>query len=70
MIAKPCPQILEKNNFKWSKEAEHAFEQLKEEMENLPTLAILNFELPFVIDTDASEYEIGAVLCYKTIGFH
>ncbi|KAF7811918.1 Transposon Ty3-G Gag-Pol polyprotein [Senna tora] len=42
--------------------AEKAFQQLKLCMTRAPVLALPNFNLPFVVDTDASNTGIGAVL--------
>lgn len=46
----------------WSKEADAAFIQIKNMLVTAPVLASPNFELPFVIATDASDLGLGAVL--------
>ncbi|WVZ84118.1 hypothetical protein U9M48_031179, partial [Paspalum notatum var. saurae] len=62
LIAKPLYQVLKLKKFEWSDQAEDAFLQLKQAMMTTPVLTIPNFELPFVIETDACDQGIGAVL--------
>lgn len=46
----------------WTSKAEEAFTKLKHAMTNLPVLALLDFNLPFEVTTDASGVAVGVVL--------
>lgn len=48
--------------FKWTPEADKAFLELKSRLVQTPVLACPNFDLPFQIHTDASNYGVGAML--------
>ena len=51
-----CPSLnsYRKNAFKWGEEAETAFVKLKVAMTTIPVLALPDWSLPFIIETDAS----------------
>ena len=64
-IASPLTALTEKGRtFFWSEECSHAFEVLKKKLVEAPILAYPSSDLadPFVLDTDASDSGIGAVL--------
>jgi RNase H-like domain found in reverse transcriptase len=61
-IAKPLTELLKKNAFTWTQEVSITFQDLKRVMCQAPVLAMLNFEEPFVIEIDASDKGMRAVL--------
>ena len=63
VIAKPLSNLLKKGvPFVWTETTEEAFQLLKTQLISAPVLALPDFNKPFSIETDASEYGIGAVL--------
>ena len=62
-IAEPLYALTRKNTpFVWTSSCQAAFEKLKELLITRPILAFPNFELPFILETDASGVGLGAVL--------
>ena len=62
-IAKPLYQLTEMNKqFCWSPECQQSFECLKKCLVSSPILALPDFNKPLILDTDASDTGIGAVL--------
>ena len=62
-ISVPLTELLKKGQeFKWSAEAQTAFEALKTQLCQAPVLAPPNRDLPYTICTDASAKAVGAVL--------
>lgn len=62
-IARPLHQLMEKNRrFEWTSECQSAFEQLKERLTTSPILAYPEPDGQMVLDTDASNFAVGAVL--------
>ena len=62
-IAEPLYALTRKNTpFVWTSSCQAAFDKLKELLITPPILAFPNFELPFILETDASGMGLGAVL--------
>lgn len=54
--------ISRKRAFKWEEKGTLAFEKLKQAMTQAPVLAMPNFSLPFILEIDACDTRIGAVI--------
>ena len=61
-ISKPLTELLKKDQFHWFEAATNAFLQLKATMVSPPILALPNFSQSFIVEIDALETDIGAVL--------
>jgi hypothetical protein len=63
LLSKPLTNFLKKGVlFTWTSETQAAFEALKQALVSTPVLQLPNFTKPFVIETDASEKGVGAIL--------
>ena len=51
--------------FKWTEQWQHALDLLKHKLTSAPVLAHPDYSLPFILDTDASDVGIGAVLSQR-----
>ena len=62
-IARPLYRLTERGAaFRWSPECQCAFDLLRKRLTTAPILAYPKFKQPFLLDTDASNSGIGAVL--------
>ena len=61
-LASPLTDLLKLTKFRWTTAAQEAFVQLKKKLTTTPVLHLPNFSLPFVVEKDASNVAIGAVL--------
>jgi hypothetical protein len=61
-LGAPLIDLTKKGAFKWAEEAQRAFDRMKEVMSTCLVLALPDFSQPFVLECDASEEGIGAVL--------
>jgi len=62
IIIKLLTELLKKEGFNWGLKAKAAFETLKEAVSRVPVLGLLDFNKPFVLETDACAMGVGAVL--------
>lgn len=68
-IAQPLHQLVEKGKrFQWTEDCQQAFEQLKASLINAPVLAYPDPSKTFILDTDASDAGIAAVLSQEDGG--
>ncbi|KAI2650240.1 Transposon Tf2-6 polyprotein [Labeo rohita] len=67
-VAEPIIALTKKElrPFKWSKEAEGAFNRLKKLFTSAPILTLPDPETPFVVEVDASDSGVGAVLSQRS----
>jgi len=62
-VAKPLTSLTRKNQpFTWGPSQQEAFEGMKDRLCTSPVLAYPNFNLPFILTTDASKLAVAAVL--------
>lgn len=62
-ISRPLTQLLHKNTpFIWTSESQLAFDTLKHSLVTAPVLALPDFTCTFIVETDACDHGIGAVL--------
>ena len=67
-MATPLTELTKKRQpvkVKWTTECQGAFEALKAKISDAPILKSPDFDKPFILQTDASELGLGAVLLQK-----
>ena len=71
VIAKTLTLLLRKDSFMWTEQAQTAFETLKQAMIHAPVLALPDFNLLFVVESDASNEGLGSVLsqCGRPVAY-
>ena len=61
-IAAPLTRLTCKDKLEWSTDAEQAFKNLKRAFTTAPILTHPDYQKPFVLESDASDFALGAVL--------
>ena len=62
-VAKPLTRLISKDNlWIWGTEKQTAFQRLKDDLVSAPVLRYPDPKLPYIVDTDVSAIEVGAVL--------
>eukprot|EP00833_Pecoramyces_ruminatium_P006384 jgi/Orpsp1_1/1180416/evm.model.c7180000073352.1 len=65
-LAQPLNSLLKKDvKFNFSPTCEDSFTKIKSKFASAPVLAYPNREIPFMVETDASNFAIGAILSQK-----
>jgi len=68
-VAKPLHDLMKKNvSFEWSSNCEASFQELKKRLTTPPVLVAPRDEGEYVLDTDASDFALGAVLHQRQDG--
>ena len=68
-IANPIHKLTRKNvPFIWGNDQQHAFDKLKEMFTSAPILRNPDSNKPFIVETDASNFAVGAVLSQEFDG--
>ena len=65
-VAAPITELLRKNRkFRWTSEAQTAFNSLRTSFTTAPVLRHFNPSLPTILEADASDYAVGAVISQR-----
>ena len=63
IIVQPLIELTRKGmSFQWTPSSQHAFDLLKQVFTNAPVLVHVDPTKPFEVETDASDFAIGAIL--------
>ncbi|KAL1558776.1 hypothetical protein AAHA92_09201 [Salvia divinorum] len=62
IIAAPLTELLKKDAFSWNDLADKSFADIKRAMSSTSVLRLPDFSSPFVVETDATDFGIRAVL--------
>jgi RNase H-like domain found in reverse transcriptase len=62
IISRPLTNLLKKDGFRWGTEFNSTFQALKNDMCATPILALPDFTKPFILEADASDKGMRAVL--------
>jgi len=61
-IVAPLTRLTRKDKLEWNAEADQTFETLKKAFTTAPILTHPDFQKPFFLETDASNFALGAIL--------
>jgi transposase InsO family protein len=67
-LSVPLYKVTKKNTYVWGEEQEAAFQTLKQSLTRAPVLCFPNSKDMFILDTDASDFAIGAELLQLQMG--
>jgi hypothetical protein len=66
ILSQPLTALLRKGTlFVWTPDQDKAFQVLKDALSSAPVLALPDFNVPFVVETDACDVGVGDVLSQK-----
>ena len=68
-LSKPLCELLAKDaKFIWDERCQNSFDQLKQFLTTAPIVRAPNWQLPFEVMCDASDFAVGAVLVQRQDG--
>lgn len=60
-IALSLTEQVKKDRFGWTEDAKTTFHELKQAMTTTSVLSMPNFNLPFIVETNAFEFGLGGI---------